>query len=177
MSKKKILIIGSFVVLFALGVIMSLGYEKDDDVYIPNVTPTEVVYEDYIIEIKGEVVRPGLYLVNETYCINDCIILAGGLTKNASTDSLKLASKVSDGQTIFVPTKSQTDQENQINKISINTATVSELTSIPGIGSVIATNIVEYRNTHGKFQSLEELCNVQRISENLFNKIKEYICL
>ena len=63
------------------------------------------------------------------------------------------------------------------NKISINTATLEELTSIPGIGTVIANNIIIYRNVNGNFKTLEDLMNVQRVSENLFNKIKEYITL
>ena len=176
MSKKHIFIILGILVLLGVGVYFSLDIKADEETYVPSTNPSWTYYEKCLVEVKGEVMRPGIYVVDESYCINDCIILAGGVTKKGTLDNLKLASKVSDGLTIVVSTISENTTNNE-NKISINTATLEELTSIPGIGTVIANNIIIYRNVNGNFKTLEDLMNVQRVSENLFNKIKEYITL
>ena len=60
-------------------------------------------------------------------------------------------------------------------KVNINTATVDELQTLPGIGATIAQRIVEYRNTHGPFQKVEDLLNVKGIGEKKLEKIKPFI--
>ena len=59
--------------------------------------------------------------------------------------------------------------------VNINTADIAELTAIPGVGKVIATRIVDYRNLHGKFNRLEELRNVKGIGEKKFAKIRQHV--
>lgn len=176
MNKKTIFIVAAIVSLLLVGIVMSVGESKASSIDVPSVEESIIPFDECLIEVKGEVLRPGIYIVDESYCINDCIILAGGFTKNADSSSLKLASKVSDGLTIIIP-KQTTEKVESINKISINNASLEELTSIPGIGTTIANNIITYRNEHGSFKTLEDICNVQRVSENLYNKIKEYICI
>lgn len=61
--------------------------------------------------------------------------------------------------------------------IDINTADAETLQNIPGIGSVKANSIVEYRNEHGKFRNAEELLNVDGIGESTLDKIYGYICV
>jgi comEA protein len=60
-------------------------------------------------------------------------------------------------------------------KININTALAADIALLPGIGSVIAERIIEYRDTHGSFKSIEELKKVKGIGEKKFLKIKEQI--
>jgi competence protein ComEA len=62
-------------------------------------------------------------------------------------------------------------------RISINQATIIELQDLPGVGPSIAARIVEYRNTNGLFQSLEDIMRVKGIKEALFKKIEEHIRL
>ena len=61
------------------------------------------------------------------------------------------------------------------NKININTADLSELDSLPGFGQVTAQKIIEYRQEHTKFNSIEELMNIKGIGEKKFNNVKDYI--
>lgn len=145
------------------------GYESDNP---------EIKYdynlENYIVEIKGEVNKPGLYIVMKDSRIGDIIDLAQGFTNNADTEKVNLASKITDGMLIIIDKINDTEANN---KISINKATLEELQKIPNIGKSKATNIIKYREENGAFIKLEDLINVNGISENLFEQIKEYICL
>lgn len=60
-------------------------------------------------------------------------------------------------------------------KININTATVEELQNLPGLGSTIAEQIVDYRNEHGSFQKIEDIMQVKGLGEEAFDKIKHLI--
>lgn len=66
-------------------------------------------------------------------------------------------------------------EENTGKKININTADAVELKAIPGVGDAKAEAILKYRETNGKFQSVEEITNVSGIKESTFEKIKDYI--
>jgi competence protein ComEA len=59
--------------------------------------------------------------------------------------------------------------------VNINTANLEELDALPGIGPTKAQAIIDYRNTHGQFNSIEEIENVKGIKEGEFSKIKDYI--
>lgn len=67
--------------------------------------------------------------------------------------------------------------ETTTNLVSINNATVDELTTLPGIGSSKAQDIIDYRLMNGPFQNIEDLKNVPGIGESIFAKIKDYITL
>jgi competence protein ComEA len=60
-------------------------------------------------------------------------------------------------------------------KININTATLTELDSLPGVGPVIAGNIISYRQAHGGFKTPEELLDVDGIGQKKFDALKDYI--
>lgn len=71
--------------------------------------------------------------------------------------------------------KNDTNIKNK--KININTATQTELETLPGIGPSIALKIIEYRKQNGKFKKIEEISNINGIGENKYNKIKDLITL
>ena len=62
-------------------------------------------------------------------------------------------------------------------KININTASIEELDTLPGIGAQTAKDIIEYRNKNGFFKTIDEIMKVPGIKENKFSKIKDYICV
>ena len=73
--------------------------------------------------------------------------------------------------------REEIQQNQKEKKININTATEQELESLKGIGPATAKNIIRYREEYGGFSSIEEIKNVKRIGDKIFDKIKEDICV
>ena len=109
---------------------------------------------------------------------------AGGLTGKADLDAINQASYVEAGAKIIIPKKgenknsdearadaSETSVGNTSGKININQASAEELTSMPGVGTVIAQRIVEYRNG-ARCNSIEDIKNVKGIGDATFEKMK-----
>ena len=80
---------------------------------------------------------------------------------------------------IIIPEKKVVGEENSVKDslININSATLSDLCTIPGIGVAKANSIINYRDEHGLFINIAEIKNVNGIGDELYNKIKEYICV
>ena len=170
------------------------------------------------VDIKGQVINPGVYEVANNTRVIDVINIAGGLTENANTSIINLSKMVTDEMVIIIYSNEEvansnkkeietvykiiekecncpsikndscinTELDNNNNKddnsnnnqkdelININTANKEELMKISGIGESKANAIIEYRSKQS-FNKIEDIINVTGISENLFNKIKEYI--
>ncbi|MBC7319612.1 ComEA family DNA-binding protein [bacterium] len=141
------------------------------------------------VHIGGAVRNPGLYYIPADSRVADAIQIAGGPTSDADLDAINLASKVSDGSKILVPSKvkdlgassgsnasiEETSVSSISKKININTATAEELEELPGIGPTLANRIVSYREKNGPFKSIEDLMKVSGIGEKRFESIKDLI--
>ena len=112
--------------------------------------------------------------------INDALKLAEPL-ENADLLTLNLAQFLKDEQDIYVPFLDKEDDGTRLDSnsdlISINKGSVNDLERIPGIGPVMAANIVEYRKGIGRFQTIEDLLNVSGIGEKTLEKMRPYIRL
>ncbi|MFQ6041430.1 MAG: helix-hairpin-helix domain-containing protein [Candidatus Poribacteria bacterium] len=156
--------------------------------------------EEIIVHVTGEVRRPAVYQLEKGMRVADAIQLAGGATEKADLQQLNLASRAIDGEKIYVPAKlttssppqstpepqahvfkeplkSKATHANPPGKINLNTATVEELESLPGIGPVMAKRIIEYRNIHGPFYNIEEIKEIKGIGEKTYEKIKALIAI
>lgn len=137
------------------------------------------VVEKIKVHIVGEVNNPGLIELDAGCRVQDAIDLAGGLTQDADTSKTNLAYIVSDGEKIKIPSLYDEETEeitvNSSKKVNINTASVSELQTIPGVGESTANAIVEYRTKSGRFMSIEDVQNVSGIGQSKFEKMKEFI--
>lgn len=178
MKKKVLITIGIIVLLLFLGIgFFKKGKNGEIIVQENNLNP--ITSSNYVVEVKGEVNRPGLYIVNSNARVSDVIDLALGFTESADTSIINLASKISDGMQIIVYSINSSDivEVKNNNLININTASLDELMQIPKIGEVKALAIINYRETYGWFKTIEEITNVSGISESLFEQIKEYITI
>ena len=145
----------------------------------------EVVEQDLItVDVKGAVKTPGIYDLPVGSRINDAVQKAGGLTDNADNKSINLAQKIRDEALVYVPTKeeatSQATQSNASNskenkKVNLNKASLEELKQVKGLGAKRAQDIIDHRDSNGKFKSVDELKKVSGIGAKTIEKLKEYV--
>lgn len=155
------------------GIVITRKDEEKGKTVDTSVKTLEVVY-DIVVEVKGEVKHPGIYTLPKDTRVQDLISIAGGFTVDADTSSINLASKLNDGMVVVVPKKN--DGSSYIDtKVNINTASISELCTLNGIGEATARKIIDYRTINGRFQSIEDIKNVSGIGDALFEKIKDDI--
>lgn len=156
------------------------------------------------VHIDGYVNNPGVYQLKENERTNVLIEKAGGLKNGYSIKNINLAAKLSDGDKVYIPSieeeKSLGNQNNnnvntvgkhtnngnnsnnnvnitKNNKININTANVSELKQITGIGESTANKIIDYRENVGKFKKIEDIKEVKGIGESKFESLKNKITI
>ncbi|MBO1003458.1 helix-hairpin-helix domain-containing protein [Pseudogracilibacillus auburnensis] len=139
-----------------------------------------------IVDIKGEVQKPGVYEVDQYVRVSDAISIAGGFTEDADQTNMNLAQRVHDEMVIIVPKEGEeiisvstpgetTTTDEDRNKIRINQATLEEIQTLNGIGPKKAQAIIDYREEHGSFQSVEDLIEVNGIGEKTVENMKESI--
>src|SRR3954452_6332729 len=133
------------------------------------------------VDVAGEVRRPGLYRVARGARVAAAIGLAGGFTRHADATQVNLAAPLQDGQQVIVPpggaggaVAAGGGQGLAAGKrpVSLATATAEDLDSLDGIGPTLAQRIVEYRQQHGGFHSLDELRQVDGIGDKRFQQLK-----
>jgi competence protein ComEA len=145
------------------------------------------------VYIVGAVVNPGVYDLPRSSRVKDAVLSAGGLLENANQNVINLAAHIIDEQKIIIPTipvhstgEPKIDQKNGNEQtaspddsfpININTATLEEFDTLPGIGAKKAEDIVLYRQTHGLFINISEIKDVPGIGEALFLKIEPFITI
>lgn len=149
---------------------------------------------DIYVDICGEVAKPDVYRVKNGSRLFEVIAQAGGLTAQADINVINRAETVRDGQKIRILSYEETNQgaqqqgdasasqyrsQAQANdgKININLADAATLQMIPGIGPSKAERILEYRETTGPFQNIEDIKNVSGIGNKTFENIREYLCV
>lgn len=167
--------------------------EKNKNILIESETiqieEQEIIEEKAVkiyVDIAGEIMNPGMYCVEEGSRVNDLIIIAGGVTKDANLENVNLAYVLTDGIKITIPNKNDKNNKNIIQTslinnvktngiVNINQADINELMSLVGIGESTAEKIIEYRNLNGNFKKKEEIKNVSGIGESKYSKIKDKI--
>lgn len=149
-----------FLLLFACTLSLDYRTASLDDITKDTVTVT----------VSGAVEQEGELEVPAWSTIGD-VIDEAGLAEDADTDVLNRTMPVRDHDVINVPEKKEEA------RISINTADIEELITLPGIGEATARKIIAYREEHGLFQNISDLMRVSGIGESKFEKIKDLISL
>ena len=151
---------------------------------------SEKVKSKVTVDVKGAVVNPGVYTLKAGARVTDVIQEAGGMTEDADAKSVNLAASLSDEEVIYVANKDEnvsvldqtgtgqvSDKGGQAvskdGKINLNTATSEQLQTISGIGAKRAEDVIAYRESHGGFQSVDDLKNVSGIGDKTLDKIRE----
>ena len=138
------------------------------------------------VQVCGAVNSPGVYELNSDDRVFLAIKAAGGLRDDADETYLNQAAYLEDGQKIYVYTvdeamKMEAEKDNSSDSsehlLNINTATKEELMTLSGIGESKADSIIQYREEHGSFSSIEELKNISGIKDGVYTKIADKICV
>ena len=204
MEYKKVLsIIGGVlavivIILVGRGMMASSTKEKVMVTNAVNTTRVEetttMMPQNCYVDIKGEVLRPGVYEFSCESRIQEVIKKAGGFTEEADETKINLAQKISDQMQIIVPnlhskqeegvTEGNSEKGNSSNTtpsnskqgtVNINTATLEELQTIKGIGKKKAEAILQYRKEHGAFRSKEDLLQVKGIGKKALEAIESQV--
>lgn len=204
--KKKEKIIGSIAIVIILILFLIIGYfitkpkhVQTNDIFVDSSAQKsqssdkseEVKSRDIEVEVKGEVRKPGVYILESGSRVKDVVDMAGGFTDSADTDSLILVKKLKDEDCIIIHKKGENanapvsatsggiisvnSSSEGNDQIDINTASLEELDKIPGVGPVTAQKIIDYREKNGPFKSIEDLKKVGRIGDKTLEKIKDKI--
>jgi len=149
--------------------------------------PTE---KPIVIQVSGAVPRPGVYALAQGSRVQDAISAAGGFLAEADKTGINLARALADGEQLDIPyvsgsspvildtpttAASVATAPSSTELININTASASELDSLPGIGPTTAQKIIDYRQQNGPFVSTADIINVSGIGPGTYEKIKDLI--
>ncbi len=142
--------------------------------------------------ISGEVKNPGVVAIDAEKRLSDAVNELGGTTENADLNKVNLAMKLKDESHYIIPkigdnseshnketfeNNIENDLNDKNNLININAASIQELDALPGVGEATANKIVNYREEKGKFNSIEEIKNVNGIGDKKYEELKTLISI
>jgi competence protein ComEA len=139
-----------------------------------------------VVDVVGEVRRPGLYRLADGSRIADAVARAGGATRKAELAQVNLAAPLADGEQVVVPSRGSPaapapaaaaggDGAAPSAPIQLSTATLEQLDSLPGVGPATAQKILDYRTKHGAFSSVDELDAVPGIGPKRLEQLRDLV--
>lgn len=149
-----------------------------------------IVQPGLVVDLRGEVARPGVYELPAGSRLDDAVAAAGGLTPEAELSQLNMAARLQDGSVVTVPSVAVlTPQDSGVDegagpragggqaggRINLNTASAAELDTLPGVGEVTAGRIIAFREANGPYRSIDDLVHVQGISMKTVNGLRDLV--
>ncbi|GAA6112488.1 ComEA family DNA-binding protein [Apilactobacillus apinorum] len=136
------------------------------------------------IDIKGEVNNPGVYKMKAGSRVTDLIKEAGGFKKDADQSAVNLAKQLIDQDMIIVYKVGQAPKNNLMDsspkdeeKVNINKADSEELQKLDRVGEKMAQKIIDYRNQHNGFHSIDEIKQISGFGEKTFERLKDSLTI
>ena len=184
---RMILVILAAAIVFSAGVYYAMMDNTSEPVVFNPMAEmeNEVITGQVVVHVSGQVVNPGIYEFSSDRRVDDAVRKAVPLP-DADLDSLNLAEILRDGQKIHVPSLVRDNQNPQqvvqgdnsgsgSQLINLNTATQSELETLPGIGPAMASRIIEFRERNGSFRSVDEVKLITGIGERRYESIRHLV--
>lgn len=149
-----------------------------DEAAAPDASPSTSLY----VHVSGAVAQPGLYVLRSDARVVDAIAAAGGFAADAEESGINLARTLADGEQLVVPVVGEvpsaaadTGAAAGDGRVNLNTADESELDTLPRIGPAIAQRIIEWRDQHGRFTSVDDLLAVPGIGEKMLTALRDLV--
>ncbi len=137
---------------------------------------------DLVVDVVGKVNKPGIVTVPKGSRVYEAIAAAGGLKGKVDTVALNMARELSDGEQILVglepaavPGMTSAPGSPASAKVNLNTASVEQLDTLPGVGPVTAQAIVGWRSDHGRFSSIDDLLEVKGIGDATLAELRDRV--
>jgi competence protein ComEA len=136
-----------------------------------------------VVDVAGKVRQPGVRHLPAGSRVIDALTAAGGALPGVDTSSLNLARVLADGEQVMVGRPAAPDTAavatgsgaGSSGPVSLNSATVDQLDALPGVGPVLARHIIEYRNQHGGFTSVNQLQQISGVGRRKFSELKSLV--
>lgn len=176
----------------SIGTDIETAFSRSAPETIASVEPESAAKPDCAVYLSGAVKKPGLYHYHGFSRLSDAVRARGGFRKNAAREAVNLARPLVDGEQIHIPNKKEAasslikkNMEENVpgsgetagELININTAPLSELEKLPGIGASRAEAIIAYRTEHGPYTDKKDLMKISGIKEGIFQKIEALITI
>ena len=156
--------------------------EKPEDSF----SQPETIKNELVVHVAGAVQNPGVYTLQDGSRVEDAITRAQ-LLPQSDADALNRAALLSDGQKIVVPFAGESQRSHPLtesetgtmpnDKVNLNHATLAQLMTLPGIGEVKAQAIMQYRQEHNGFQTIDQLLQVNGIGSAIYSQIADLVCV
>ncbi len=133
------------------------------------------------VYVTGAVKDPGVYTLEDGDRLGQLVEAAGGATDDADLEAVNLAALLRDEDHWHMPRIGETPKvttaraANPLKKIDVNSATSVQLEELPGIGEVKARSIIQYRETNGPFESVDDLLAVQGVGPATLDAIRDLV--
>jgi competence protein ComEA len=187
--KAVLMVFGAFIALAFLFFALAQGRDSQPaETAIPAIiTPTiPAIAEELIVDVSGRVRKPGVYSLDKGSRAIDALNLAGGALPGVNLGDINLAHILFDGEQIIVgaPRVTYSSGSRSAPKVkaptaasplSLNSATLAQLDTLPGIGPVMANRIFAYRKLNGPFTLLDDLKKVSGIGDATFAEISKLV--
>jgi competence protein ComEA len=185
-SRRHVLLVAlvALLALFAAGRFLAATPAQDE----PHATARPIAVAEpppaLLVHVVGAIRRPGLYRLREGSRIADAVEKAGGATRKADLTLVNLAAPVSDGTQVVVPRRAAAagagsggagGPTEPAGPVHLNTATLEELDTLPGVGPVTAQKILDWRQTNGAFGSVDELDAIPGIGPKRLEQLRELV--
>jgi competence protein ComEA len=191
LTRKRLLVAAGCLALLLFGASKLLAPPSADVALAPPAAPPAATATapptQLVVDVVGAVRRPGLYRLAQGARIADAVARAGGATRRASLSLINLAAPLADGEQVVVPGRGTVAAAAAApaapgapagaatGPVHLNTATLEQLDSLPGIGPVTAQKILDYRQKHGAFTSVDELDAVPGIGPARLDQLKDLV--
>jgi len=145
------------------------------------VSPDAAQGIDLVVSVAGLVARPGLVTVGPGARVADAVAAAGGPVPGTDLTGVNLARRLTDGEHVVIgpvapqPAAGAPQASGSGARLDLNTATMSDLDGLPGVGPVTAQRILDWRTQHGRFASVEQLREIDGIGEARFATLKDLV--
>lgn len=181
------------VLLVAILLLRPVGADPAPEESLPRATatgapaaasPVSVSAPVVIVQAAGAVLHPGLYRLPPGSRVDDLVQAAGGFAPDADPDRVNLAALLTDGEKIYIPRVGEVlpadvavggASSSAAAPVDLNTASIAQLDTLPGIGPATAQAIIDYRSQHGRFRSVDDLLNVRGIGPAKLDELRSLV--